>query len=498
MKHRTFFPHLSLAVALLSGNALQAEVTADQVWESWTAYYASTGMVVTTGDPQRSGDTLLIPGVSFSSVMPEGNMSITLGDVTLRELGDGTVEVTMPDEMPITVVTEPATGETVTIPFTFRAPGMTTLVSGDPGSLNFDNVAPEMTVSLSSIDVDGQTIELGVDITLKGSRNQYRMIDSDLTEVTAIFSADELTYAVSATDPEGSGGYLRVNGKLVGISGNSDLAIPQGIDSTDGAALIKAGMRIALALNHKGSSFDIDFQDGEQSAKITGGSGGGGLDMSFSSEAMAYGLNSTDASFSMVASDLPFPADISIAETSFRVAMPMAMSDVPKPAALVLRVVDLSVPEEIWGMVDPGGQFSHDPATIIVDASGMVRWLVDILDPEGMESVAMPAEVSEFALNELTIALVGASLTGAGSFTFDNADLSMGFPKPLGKVDVTVTGANALMDKLVAMGMLPEDQVMGARMMMGMFAVPTGDDELSSTIEYREDGGLYANGQRLQ
>ena len=39
---------------------------------------------------------------------------------------------------------------------------------------------------------------------------------------------------------------------------------------------------------------------------------------------------------------------------------------------------------------------------------------------------------------------------------------------------------------------------MGVRMMLGLFAVPEGNDGYVSKIEMREDGGLYANGQRLQ
>jgi hypothetical protein len=35
-------------------------------------------------------------------------------------------------------------------------------------------------------------------------------------------------------------------------------------------------------------------------------------------------------------------------------------------------------------------------------------------------------------------------------------------------------------------------------MMMGLFATPTGEDELTSTIEVNEQGHLLANGQRLQ
>ena len=35
-------------------------------------------------------------------------------------------------------------------------------------------------------------------------------------------------------------------------------------------------------------------------------------------------------------------------------------------------------------------------------------------------------------------------------------------------------------------------------MMMGMFAVPAGDDALTSKIEFKADGGIFANGQQIQ
>jgi len=57
---------------------------------------------------------------------------------------------------------------------------------------------------------------------------------------------------------------------------------------------------------------------------------------------------------------------------------------------------------------------------------------------------------------------------------------------------------NKLIDNLIAMGLLPEDQAMGARMMLGIFTRPgTGPDEVTSVIEFK-DGGLFANGQLLQ
>ena len=40
--------------------------------------------------------------------------------------------------------------------------------------------------------------------------------------------------------------------------------------------------------------------------------------------------------------------------------------------------------------------------------------------------------------------------------------------------------------------------MMGAMMMLGLFAVPDGEDTLKSKIEFKEDGSIYANGQQIQ
>jgi len=62
-----------------------------------------------------------------------------------------------------------------------------------------------------------------------------------------------------------------------------------------------------------------------------------------------------------------------------------------------------------------------------------------------------------------------------------------------------LSGGNGLLDKLVGMGLVQEEQAMGARMMIGLFARPGGgEDTLQSTIELKEDGSVLANGQRIR
>ena len=104
-------------------------------------------------------------------------------------------------------------------------------------------------------------------------------------------------------------------------------------------------------------------------------------------------------------------------------------------------------------------------------------------------------------VNDLLISAAGAKLTGTGDFTFDNTNAAAmgGMPTPAGTANLQLVGANALIDKLIKMGLVSDQDAMGARMMMGMLAVP-GDapDTLNSEITMTEDGQILANGQRIK
>ena len=94
----------------------------------------------------------------------------------------------------------------------------------------------------------------------------------------------------------------------------------------------------------------------------------------------------------------------------------------------------------------------------------------------------------------------GALFTGTGAFTFDNDDKQSfaPMPRPEGEASFEITGLNALLDNLVAMGLVPEQDIMGPRMMMGMFARSTGDDQMAIDVEVTSNGQVNVNGNRVR
>ena len=99
-------------------------------------------------------------------------------------------------------------------------------------------------------------------------------------------------------------------------------------------------------------------------------------------------------------------------------------------------------------MVDPGAQLPREPATLILDLSGRADVTADLTDPAVGELSAPPGALRSLDLNQMRLAAAGAELTGQGALTFDNADLSMGLPQPVGAVDLALTGGSALLDRL--------------------------------------------------
>ena len=71
-------------------------------------------------------------------------------------------------------------------------------------------------------------------------------------------------------------------------------------------------------------------------------------------------------------------------------------------------------------------------------------------------------------------------------------------PAPSGAINIDIKGVSALIDNLIKLGIITDDDAMGARMMLGMFTRPGAEaDQVTSVIEFK-DGGLFANGQQLQ
>jgi hypothetical protein len=123
------------------------------------------------------------------------------------------------------------------------------------------------------------------------------------------------------------------------------------------------------------------------------------------------------------------------------------------------------------------------------------------MDPAvDLEQIEAPGELTSLDLTQILVKAAGTEIGATGALTFDNTDLVtfQGVPAPSGAINIDIKGVSALIDNLIKLGIITDDDAMGARMMLGMFTRPGAEaDQVTSVIEFK-DGGLFANGQQLQ
>lgn len=495
------------ALLLLSAAPAFAQVTAQQVWDDWKAQmsmYGETG--VTVGSEEYAGGVLTVTDLGFDVANEDGSTaSGLLPELVLTENGDGTVSVSMSEEYPIQVFT-PANAETgepaSDVALALRQTGMVLTVSGEPGALVYDLQASRYAIELDSVTQDGAAVPAEFVVAFNDLSGSYTSTVGAMRDITYDLAAASMDLLVDATSPE-DGSQFMLSGKVDGITTQATMSMP--VDpAADPEMMVMNGMAMDGGYTTAGGSYMFEFVDpasGPSNGTLT--SGGSSLDFAFSKDAMSYRSNATAIDLQATSAQMPLPISVQLAEMGATFEMPLAKSDTAAPWAMGVNLSGLAIDEQLWAMFDPQGMLSHDPATVNVDLTGTAKVLFDVLDPaqaEAMAAAPMPVEIESANLNSLEIAFGGASVTGTGAFTFDNTDTTTfpGMPRPTGAVDLQMNGVNGLIDTLVSMGLMPEEQVMGARMMLGMFTTAVGDDQLTSRIEVTPDGALLANGQRLQ
>ena len=484
--------------ALMAASTAQADVTAQQVWEAWQtsmAQYAGDA-AVTTGDVSEDGDTVTVTDFVLSSNKDGETLRVSVPQIVFAGADDGTVAITSSDTTTITI----GTASDGTVDMSFVQSDATLTASGTPEDLTYDVAADQYTLSIDSITSPEGEVTGDMGLTLNGVSGTTRTRNAETVETTYDITATSVDLLVDITTPDDSS--LVVSGKIDGIATTGSSSAPADMDFSDPAAMF-GGAYTASGSYTSGPAAYIIEASGTTGISGTSTTGPSSLTFGVGAEGLSYEASVTDVAADLTSSEMPFP--LRLAASSYDVALttPVAPTDAPAPFRLLLGLSDVTVNDEIWAMFDPTAALPRDPATIRLDVSGAAQLDRSIMDPAQAEAMAMqpgfPGKIDSLTLNDLTVDAVGLSVNGTGDFTFDNTDMATfpGLPNPTGSVTIDVTGANALIDKLIAMGLIPAEQAMMPRMMLGMFATSTGDDALQSVIEVR-DGQVLANGQRIR
>ena len=487
------------ALAFLMSGTAHAALTADQVWQSWKDAGALVGLTISAATENNSGGVLTLNGVSIA---PEGGPGITVSDMTLTEQSDGSVAIVPGADIGVAMAGDAEGSVKLT------HDGLTITAHEADGGMAYDYAAAKLDVvydtTYPGTSFDGSEapkVAASGNVGFTNLSGSYSDTPGTNRTFGLDIKADALAYSTTSDDP-GMGMKQTSTSETQGIEMSLDFALP----STIALAAIASPADFTTALN-EGLSLSLSTKQGESHGTvkqesefmpmdlaITAGGGVGSILFNkdtFSAKSSGDGLN-----IELAPGMAPVPVKITAGAVEFDLTTPVIANEAAGDYALLMKLADFSINEEAWGMFDPQGALKHDAAQIAIDISGKTKIDLPAL-ATAEESGAQPPMPAPESLNitELGLQVAGAALAGTGAFTFDN---SMGIPMPLGEANVTVTGANALIDGLIKTGLLSEDDAMGARMMMGMFMVPgANEDELTSKIEAKEGMQILVNGQPL-
>jgi hypothetical protein len=182
------------------------------------------------------------------------------------------------------------------------------------------------------------------------------------------------------------------------------------------------------------------------------------------------------------AQDAPFRGQVSAETLAATYAMPMAPAGQPDDMAIKLSLAKVALDDTAWAALDPNGALPREPARLNVDLGGRARVTrrIDGLSPGD----APPFEISQLDVNEVALDALGATARATGSIEFLQP-----IGLPLGTIEVSMTGASALMGALGRAGLLSREAVDMADAMLTDYARPAeGKDAWTTDITFTNDG----------
>ncbi|WP_374299072.1 DUF2125 domain-containing protein [Paracoccus sp. (in: a-proteobacteria)] len=525
------------ALALTVGAApVLADVTPAQVWENLETYFTDFGYEV-TGTVEDAGSTLTVTDAVLSMDNEGGATTVTIPKMTFQETGDAKVRAVIDGDMALEskfkvpapaepeadataegtdTPAEPAPAEPemvdMTMTGTIKAPGNEMVVSGTPEDMlyEYDYPSVEFDFAMPAGPESGATIPVSGALTnVTGSQ---RNATGEASEYSFDMKASEGTMGIVAdvpADPETAegGGKVDVQAKLTDLSLAGTARTPgQSFDlATQMAEALAAGLNFQGTFAYAAMDTRFDFAGKDEAGQDQTGSGSvatGAADVALqmSEQGLGYKGSVADTKVEMTTGSLPFPVSYAAVNSSFDLLIPVSKADAAQPFKFAYALEGLTFADGIWNLFDPNSQLPRDPASLSIDLSGDAVVAQDLFDPalaqpDPAAAPEVPFTPRSLTVNKVALDAVGATADITGQLEFgDNPN------EPVGKLNGTFAGVNGLMDKLVAMGLVPEEQMMGMRMMLAMFAKPAegNPDKLTSEIEFREGGSIFANGQQVK
>lgn len=534
----------TLALTVLAAPAFA--LTPEEVWNAWISEYARTGYTVTEGAREVAGEVLTLTDVAFVQQAEGETLRLSVPRIVLTGTGDGNVRTDFGEAIAVEMQTRDGEDRPVTVNGTVRTAGMEVLSSGDAGARTDKVTAPSLVLTLDRIDLpEGEDLVDVASVTLTDLAAEAVSRDAG-HEMTSNTRAAKVDYAVNFADAEGS---VKATGSIEGLEGSGEVTLPDGADlSTQMNAALKAGALLGGTVKLGAGNHELHFtatSEGEtQDGTATATAGGAEVSFRLAQDGLAYQGAASDLAVEVMATGMPVPVSYALEEATFDLQGPVMAAEAPAPFKFAYSLGGVTLGDEVWGLFDPAKQLPRDPASLDLDLTGMVRLTGDLFDPRWMAAASgeaegaadaadageatapadaddpaavegaeaevpadgstedtaskapTPFEVTEVTINQFALNAAGVKAEATGKLAApEGGDISA----PVGSISARYEGLNGLIDTLVAMGVISQDEVMGYRMMLTMFARPgEGNDVLTTELQFNEGGEVLANGQKIK
>lgn len=510
-----FRPLATSALALILGaGAALADVTPAEVWESLERTYTDMGYQVEVGSRDDSAGTLRLENVTLgSSPDAAASFSATFPTIVLSDAGDGTVRSVIEGDVALTSRGTDEMGRETGFEAVMQLPGNETVSSGTAEDMQHSYIVPELRLTGTANNAEGQA-PLTMTMTDVQGEQGIRQTEGGGNAQTYDIRAAQMNVQITGEGPtldetgepdqSADAGTERMNVDVT----IADLALV-GTGTTPGgevdfeaapAEALRQGLTMEGRFTMGAINATLDSLRSEDGQETTGSgtvSGEAGtIGFALSQTGITFEGQTQGMQVSARGDDMPMPLSYGVENASGSLNMPLLQSDEPQPFALTYSLEGVTLADELWASFDPENQLPRDPASLNIDLSGDAVIASDLINADGMEQTGeMPIQPRSLTVNRLALNGLGAMADVSGQLTFGDDPT-----QPVGTLNGDFTGINQLLDTMVAMGVLPQEQLMGTRMMLAMFARPVeGEpDRLQTELEFREGGSIFANGQQVQ
>lgn len=502
--------HLLLATSLMTLFASQAfaDITPEQVWEDIQSKAEHAGFEISTANTLREKTALTKRETIARNGDELSNLTLFLGDLSFRDLGDGRVEI---------LALDPVRGaywnsslqDSLKADFKMSGDALEVIASGSPGEIIYEYSSDSAQALIHG--TYGGSSDVAFDGSLDLSGLQGAIVAAS-SETKGVFIFDTHSKAISV----GFNATENLPHEVFHYSGHAKLQDfdllqklffeQEPMENPHQDSKMAAGQIHDLdfkeVLSYASSLWDFSMSTDEPAQKFTasGGSGASESQMAMTLEGFSTQAQTKDIYISAQTDPEMMPsASISIDTFSFDLGAPFPSSytdtTVSSDIDMGLLLSGLEFNDDLWDAVDPMGFFDHSPMSLNIDAGGRVEI------PISSHPEMLPIVPKSLSLNTFDLKGLGVDMTASGGVSAVSSDQPAEpgmMPLLAGQFYLQASGIDDLLTSFSKSGIFPEQDLYMFAFMLNSFTIMDDDGTRRAKVTFSDDGEIYVNEERAR